>query len=110
MLEIRDALALPGRFQAAYDMRVRARLPLDAEILYLEGAIAPQCEHRRPAPCGHVYEGGGEQIYLPEPQQVEIAGRKCAASSQVEAPAWERCSSIPQFGCTRTPESVLAAA
>lgn len=93
MLEIRDRLALPGRFQKAYDMRVRGHLQPGARLLYLEGKIAPQCEHDAPVDCGHRYPGGGVQIYLPDPKKVERLRADCSTKPQDEAPAWKTCVS-----------------
>lgn len=93
MLEVRDALALPSRFQPIFDMKVVASLPAGAPVTYLEGPIGDQCEHEAPAPCGHRYPGGGEQIYLPDPQQVENPQALCTATRQDEVPDWVECES-----------------
>jgi hypothetical protein len=93
MLEVRDVLALPSRFQPIFDMKVVARLPEGAHLIYLEGPISDQCEHQAPAPCGHRYPGGGEQIYLPEPQRVENPLPLCTATRQDETPKWLECKS-----------------
>jgi hypothetical protein len=99
MVEIRDALALPGRFQLAYDMRVKAKLPKGGKITFLTGPIAPQCEHAKPLPCGYEWKGsedgsGVEQIFLPEPQLVEGATRECTETAIDETPKWTKC--MPQ--------------
>lgn len=86
---IREELALPGRFQPVYDMRVVARLPLDMKLVYLEGKIAPQCEHDPELPCGHEYRGGLDQVYLPQPQRVEIETRECTAAGPGSVPNWD---------------------
>ncbi len=97
MFEIRDALALPGRFQLAYDMKVKAHLRRGAEVTYITGPIAPQCEHAKPLPCGYKWKGSGaesgvEQIFLPEPQLVEGPQRMCTKTAVDEAPTkWETC-------------------
>jgi hypothetical protein len=91
MLEIRDDLALPGRFQPAFDMKVVGHLAKGSSIIYLEGRIGSQCEHEKPAPCGYSYPGGGEQIYLPEPQKVEMPTAQCTATRQDEPPQWVVC-------------------
>jgi hypothetical protein len=86
--DIREELALPGRFQPVFDMRVVARLPVDKELVYLEGTVAPQCEHESKLLCGHEYGGGLNQIYLPHPQQVEIDKRECTAARPDKDPKW----------------------
>jgi hypothetical protein len=95
LLEIRDHLALPGRFQSAYDMKVVGHLRRGADLLYLEGPIAPQCEHRPPTGCGHEYPGGGRQIYLPDPTKVERLRASCSATPPDEVPDWGTCSASP---------------
>jgi hypothetical protein len=93
MLGIREKLALPARFHSVYDMRVEATLPAGAPITYLEGEIAPQCEHGKPADCGHEYAGGGDQIYLPKPGKAEGPRRQCTETREDEVPIWGRCDS-----------------
>lgn len=100
MFEIRDALALPSRFQLAYDMRVKAQLPLDAKATFMTGPIAPQCEHAKPLPCGYRWKGseagsGIEQIFLPEPQLVEQPRRTCTETAIDDAPEWTSCNPQP---------------
>ena len=100
MFTIRNDLALPSRFQLAYDMQVKAHLHLGAEVTYMTGPIAPQCEHAKPMPCGYRWKGseagtGVEQIYLPEPQIVEGPRRKCTETAIDEMPNWTRCKSQP---------------
>lgn len=100
MVKIRDKLALPSRFQLAYDMKVDAKLPLGAKVTYVTGPIAPQCEHRKPLPCGYRWKGreaesGVDQIFLPEPQLVEMPRRKCTETAINKAPEWKRCKSQP---------------
>lgn len=100
MVEIREDLALPSRFQLAYDMRVRASLPRGAKITFMTGPIAPQCEHAKPLPCGYKWKGsqegsGVEQIFLPEPQLVEGARRECTETAIDKAPKWTQCKSQP---------------
>lgn len=98
MFEIRDELALPSRFQLAYDMRVEAQLHPGVKVTYMTGPIAPQCEHAKPLPCGYMWEGsearsGAEQIFLSEPQLVERPRRECTETAINEAPEWKRCKS-----------------
>lgn len=100
MFEIRDALALPSRFQLAYDMRVKAELPGDAQVTFMTGPIAPQCEHAKPLPCGYTWKGsdaesGIEQIFLPEPQLVEQPRRTCTETAIDETPEWTACKPQP---------------
>jgi hypothetical protein len=100
MFHIRDELALPSRFQLAYDMRVEAHLDLEAKVTYMTGPIAPQCEHAKPLPCGYGWKGsdaesGVEQIFLPEPQLVERPRRMCTETAIGKAPQWTRCKSQP---------------
>ncbi|HVD40318.1 MAG TPA: hypothetical protein VNC16_04880 [Solirubrobacterales bacterium] len=100
MFTIRDELALPSRFQLAYDMRVKAHLQLGAEVTYITGPVAPQCEHAKPMPCGYRWKGsaagsGVEQIFLPEPQLVEGPRRKCTETAIAETPKWMQCKSQP---------------
>lgn len=98
MFTIRNDLALPSRFQLAYDMQVKAHLDLGAEVTYMTGPIAPQCEHAKPMPCGYRWKGSEagsevEQIFLPEPQLVESPRRKCTETAIDEMPKWTRCKS-----------------
>ncbi len=100
MFAIRDELALPSRFQLAYDMQVKAKLPLGAKVTYMTGPIAPQCEHAKPLPCGYMWKGsefgsGVEQVFLPEPQLVENPRRKCTETTINETPQWKRCRPQP---------------
>lgn len=100
MFQIRNELALPSRFQLAYDMRVEAHLNPGAKVTYMTGPIAPQCEHAKPLPCGYMWEGsqagsGVEQIFLPEPQLVERPRRECTETAIDKAPEWTRCKSQP---------------
>jgi hypothetical protein len=100
MFKVRDALALPSRFQLAYDMRVEAHLQSGDKVTYMTGPIAPQCEHAKPLPCGYEWRGseagsGIEQIFLPEPQLVERARRKCTETPIDEKPDWEQCKAQP---------------
>lgn len=95
MLDVRDALALPARFQPVYDMRVEARLPIGAKITYLVGEIAPQCEHDPPAACGHEYPGGSSQMYLPKVQQAEDPKRRCTKTREDQVPVWKACDPKP---------------
>jgi hypothetical protein len=100
MFEIRDELALPSRFQLAYDMRVKAHLPLGAKVTFMTGPIAPQCEHAKPLPCGYMWKGskagsGVEQIFLPEPQLLEQPRRTCTETAIDETPKWNSCKPQP---------------
>ena len=92
MLEVRQALALPGRFQPVYDMRLTGRLPLGSSVLYLTGDAASQCEHEPPTGCLHQYVGGATQVYLPEPQLVEVQNRECTPTRQDQTPLWKECA------------------
>lgn len=97
LLEIREKLALPSRFQRIYDMRVTAKVPVGTTLVYLEGKVAPQCEHDPPAPCGHELKGGGIQFYIPESQLVRVTETECTETREdLSRPEWEPCE--PQDG------------
>lgn len=90
--EIREKLALPGRFQPAYDARIEAIVPKGTEITYVEGPVAKQCEHDPAQPCGREYLGGGLQYYLPEPGKAKVIKKECATTREDESPNWEKCA------------------
>jgi hypothetical protein len=90
--QARGALALPGRFQPAYDAKVRAVVPVGTELVFLEGDTGPQCEHDpATSPCGHRYAGGGPQYYLPKPNQANFIGKECTESPEDETTVWKPC-------------------
>ncbi len=90
--EIREKLALPGRFQAAYDARIKAIVPKGTVITYVEGPTEKQCEHDPPDPCGRVYPGGGLQYYLPQPGKAKVVKKECATTREDESPNWAKCA------------------
>ncbi|HEX5711803.1 MAG TPA: hypothetical protein VFX85_00650 [Solirubrobacterales bacterium] len=91
--EIRDQLALPGRFQSSYDARIEVRVPAEREVTYLTGTTAAQCEHDSPGrPCGYRYPGGGLQYYLPRPNVVLFLKKECTdAAPEARDPQWAAC-------------------
>jgi hypothetical protein len=88
---VRERLALPGRFQASYDMRVRAAIPVGRRLVVLAGHAAPQCAHSPAPPCGHKYAGGGVQYYLPEPAAIKIESRRCTTAPEDRRSRWRVC-------------------
>lgn len=100
VLEVKEALALPGRFQAVYDERVKVRLPADEKLTYLEGVAASQCEHEKPLPCGFSYKGGGVQFYVFEPEALMalVEGKPevlCTDARQDLSSDWQLESCLP---------------
>ncbi len=89
--DVRESLALPGRFQPVYDMRIETKVPADAELIYLEGTATAQREHLSSQFCGHSYEGGGKQYYLFDPSQVTIESRECTSARQSALSRWGDC-------------------
>jgi hypothetical protein len=92
VLDAKDALALPARFQAVYDERILAKVPAEEDIVYLEGPVAPQCEHSGGSDCGYEYKGGGLQLYLPNPAKAEITAEECTVARPDESSRWVPCA------------------
>lgn len=100
VIEVKEALALPGRFQAVYDERVKVRVPSGGRLTYLEGVAAPQCEHEKPLPCGFSYKGGGVQFYVFEPDALMalLKGKPevlCTDARQDRSSDWQLESCLP---------------
>jgi hypothetical protein len=100
VLEVKEKLALPGRFQVVYDQRVKVRLPEGEKLTYLEGVAAPQCEHEKPLPCGFSYGGGGEQFYVFEPDALMalVKGKPevlCTEARQDRPSEWQLEACLP---------------
>lgn len=100
VLEVKEALALPGRFQAVYDKRVKVRLPAGEKLTYLEGVAGAQCEHEKPLPCGFGYKGGGVQLYVFEPDALMalVEGKPevlCTDARQDLSSDWQLESCLP---------------
>jgi hypothetical protein len=98
MLERKERLALPARFQAVYDVRTEIELRGGSRLYYLKGTAAEQCEHDAAPGCGHRYEGGGTQFYLLNPAAalaLSVARPKvsCTTARQDRPPAWQSCAS-----------------
>ena len=89
----KERFALPARFQAVYDARVEMRIPAGADVTFLEGKVAPQCEHAAPAPCGFEYAGGGIQYYVLDPDDLAPGGMSelCTTARQNRPSRWHRC-------------------
>ncbi len=94
--DVRDRLALPARFGAVRDLRVRARIPKKTGVIYAAGTVAPQCEHKKDEPpCqGRRYSGGADQYYFPNANSPDrwIVERSCSRKREDEPSAWFRCS------------------
>lgn len=97
----RARLALPRRFQAAYDMRVFGRLPAGSRSLVLAGRVAPQCEQEAPPPCGHRYPGGGFQYYVSRPRVVRITATACTIYPESRPSRWKACNQNRKVGTKR---------
>jgi hypothetical protein len=100
VLEVKEALALPGRFRAVYDERVKVKLPADGKLTYLEGVAASQCEHEKPLPCGFSYKGGGVQLYVFEPDALMALAKGkpevlCTDARQDLSSDWRLESCLP---------------
>lgn len=90
----KERFALPARFQAVYDTRVETRVPAGADLIFLEGKVAPQCEHEAPAPCGFEYGGGGTQYYVLDPSAPAIGkvSELCTTARPYRPSRWHPCS------------------
>jgi hypothetical protein len=95
VIDVKERLALPARFGPVRDVRVKANIPGGTHILYLQGKVAPQCEHREdPLPCiGHRYEGGSEQYYFADLRPLEnwITKTQCTRAREDAPSHWFRC-------------------
>lgn len=89
----KERFALPARFQAVYDMRVEVKVPPGTDLTFLEGEIAPQCEHEAPAPCGFEYAGGGLQFYVLEPGALAAGefSTLCTTARPYRQSRWRPC-------------------
>lgn len=96
VIDVKEDLALPARFGAVRDARVRAVIPTGTVVTYYEGSVAPQCEHEEDElPCrGHRYKGGGWQYYFPRPTRIAawIKGVECTRAREDQASRWSPCA------------------
>lgn len=89
--DVRSRFALPRRFQASYDRRVRVEIPANTKFNYVEGVTAPQCGGVGKAPCGYRYPGGGLQYWIANPEQLEKVGKECTTAEPDEDSNWHPC-------------------
>jgi hypothetical protein len=89
--DVRSHFALPRRFQASYDRRVRVEVPAKARLNYVEGSTAPQCGGAGQEPCGHRYPGGGLQYWIAEPEQLGKVTEECTTAAPDEDSKWRPC-------------------
>lgn len=90
--EARESLALPGRFQESYEVRVKVEVPSGTKLRYAEGDTAPQCAGEPGEPCGHRYPGGGLQYWVKEPAKLGEITLECTMSLPDQESAWEPCT------------------
>jgi hypothetical protein len=90
--DVRSHFALPRRFQASYDRRVRVEIPAKTKLKYVEGDTAPQCGGAGQQPCGHRYRGGGLQYWISAPEQLGEITEQCTAAAPDEESAWHPCA------------------
>jgi hypothetical protein len=88
----RERLALPGRFQKLYEIRVKVEVPSGTKLHYAEGDTAPQCAGGPGEPCGHRYPGGGIQYWIEQPSQLGEVSEECSKSLPDQESAWEPCT------------------
>jgi hypothetical protein len=95
VVDVKEELALPARFGAIRDARIKAVIPAGARVVYYEGLVAPQCEHEHDSlPCrGHRYQGGGWQYTFPRPTQLGkwISGAECTRVREDRPSRWTPC-------------------
>lgn len=87
----RERLALPGRFQKSYEVRVKVEVPSGTKLHYAQGDTAPQCAGGPGEPCGHRYPGGGLQYWIEEPKELGEITLECTKSLPDQESAWEPC-------------------
>lgn len=89
--DVRERLALPWRFQKAYDVRVKVEVPTGTALKYVAGDTAPQCGGAPGKPCGHRYPGGGLQYWISEPAALGAVSRECTTADPDEVSEWHAC-------------------
>ncbi len=90
--DVRSHFALPHRFQASYDRRVRVEVPAKVKLNYVEGDTAPQCGGVKKEPCGHRYPGGGLQYWISDPEQLGKITVECTTREPDEGSKWHSCA------------------
>lgn len=90
--DVRSRFALPRRFQASYNRRVRVEVPAKTKLNYVEGDTAPQCGGAGQEPCGHRYPGGGLQYWISNPKQLGKATEECTTKAPDEDSEWRPCA------------------
>lgn len=88
--KVRQRLALPRRFQATYNMRVRGVIRAGTKSTVLVGRAAPRCERVAPKPCGRRYSGGGRQYYV-DPRFVHVRSTVCTKMGESRPLSWKKC-------------------
>ena len=89
--DAREQLALPGRFQKNYEVRVKVEVPKGTKLRYAEGATAPQCGGEPGSPCGRRYPGGGLQYWVEDPSQLGEITLECTQALPDQESKWEPC-------------------
>jgi hypothetical protein len=89
--DVRSRFALPRRFQASYDRRVRVQVPAKTKLNYVEGTTAPQCGGAGKEPCGYRYPGGGTQYWISTPEQLGNLTEECKTTAPDEDSKWHSC-------------------
>lgn len=89
--DARERLALPGRFQRNYEVRVKVEVPKGTKLHYAEGATAPQCGGEPGGPCGRRYPGGSLQYWVEDPSQLGEITLECTQALPDQESKWEPC-------------------
>lgn len=87
--DARERLALPGRFQKNYEVRVKVEVPNGTKLRYAEGATAPQCGGEPGSPCGRRYPGGGLQYWVEDPSHLGEITLECPHALPDQESKWE---------------------
>jgi len=91
--DARERLALPGRFQKAYEVRVKTVVPKGTKLHYAEGSTAPQCGGAPGGSCGRRYPGGGLQYWIEDPSKLGEITLECTKALPDQESKWEPCKS-----------------